>query len=178
MSPQLTAIPRELILRIVELLFELEGEQSVDSEDSRCTVTLNLARTCTRFYEILRPYLFQSITIRNTEKSGRAVKYLRGTAHVANVRTLHFKGEAPGNRKDHFKDVEGVFPATVNDILGNLSQFPHLTTLIISFNFHMHMAEQHSHWHGYRSSESEETVEQMQDAEEHEGYRGSGEEDF
>ena len=135
----------------------------------------NLSRTCTSLYEILCPYLFRCITLRNTEDSGQAVQYLCRTKRVANVKTLHFHAEAPGDEEENFHDIDGVFPTKVNDILSNLSHFPYLGTLVIDFDFHLNEADVSRRWGdmaiNLTADDTVETKEEIEKAEEQEGWR-------
>ena len=135
----------------------------------------NLSRTCTSLYEILSVYTFRYITLHNTEKSGQAVQYLGGTSRVANVKTLHFHAEAPGDAEENFHDVDAVFPTEVDDILGNLSQFSHLETLVFDFDFHLNETDGSHRWDEILTNstleDEVESKEEMQKAEEQEGWR-------
>ena len=152
-----------------------DDKQANDYASSGQQALYNLSRTCTSLYEILSPYLFRCITLRNTENSGQAVQYLCRTNRVANVKTLHFRAEAPGDEEENFHDVDGVFPTKVNDILSNLSQFPHLEALIIDFDFHLNEADGLDHWGDVLTysavDETVESKEEMEKAEEQEGWR-------
>ena len=155
-----------------------DDKQANDHTPSGQQAIYNLSRTCTSMYEILSPYLFRFITLRNTEKSGQAVQYLCRTNRVANVKTLHFQAEAPGDNEENFHDVDGVFPPKVNEILSNLSQFPHLETLVIDFDFHLNEEDPPYRWGDVLSDlladdavGAVENKEEMKKAEEQEGWR-------
>jgi len=135
----------------------------------------NLSCTCTSFYKILSPCLFRSITLRNTRKSGAAVLYLCSTNQIAYAKTLHFKGTAPGQLKEGFRDVDGVFPPEVKTVLTDLSQFPCLETLIVDFDFHLNEEDGFEHWDdvlvNLTADDDDETVEEIEKAEEQEAWR-------
>lgn len=152
-----------------------DGGQAFKVAPAREQDILNLSRTCTFFYKILSPYLFRSITLRNTQKSGVAVQYLCSTSQVAYGKTLHFMSTAPGERKPNFGDVEAVFPPEVKSVLSNLSEFPYLETLVIDFDFHLNEEEGYEHWEDLlyylAADDDDETVEEIEKAEEQEGWR-------
>lgn len=152
-----------------------DGGQAFKVAPAREQDILNLSRTCNFFYKILSPYLFRSITLRNTRKSGAAVQYLCSTSQIAYVKTLHFMGTAPGEEKPNFRDVEPVFPPEVKSVLSNLSQLPYLETLIVDFDFHLNEQEREEHWDdlltNLTADDDDETMEEIEKAEEQEGWR-------
>ena len=140
MLPPFSKLSHDLVLQIADLLWEDE-----DVKDPSSPVTdlmtcgeqavYNLSRTSTFLYQILSPYLFRCITLRNTKSSGQAVQYLRSTSQIANIKTLHFKCQLTGDKQDFHdnENIESIFPSETNDVLSDLSQFPRLVTLIIDF---------------------------------------------
>lgn len=159
-----------------------DGDQALEVVSSGEQDIYNLIRTCTSFYKILTPYLFRSITLRNTRKSGAAVLYLCSTSQISCVKTLHFKGTAPGENNEDFRDVDRVFPPEVKTVLTNLSQFPRLKTLIVDFDFHLNEEEGLEHWDDVLSyltvDDEDETVEDVERAEEQEGWRALAKKTF
>ena len=160
MPPQFKDLPQELVLRIVEILLQESKPEdrgqtvNQDRSDNEFQYDLdlhqvdfklpdgeqamiNLSRTCSAFYNMLSSQIFRSITIRNSERSGKAVNYLCTTSQIMFVKTLHFKGEAPGDESEDFYNTDRIMPQQVQSILSDLSQLPSLETLIIDFTFHL-----------------------------------------
>ena len=98
---------------------------------------LNLALTCSGLYSALSPYLFRHITLRNTKRSGQAIKYLCSTSQIAHTKALTFKAKALFNSNENYYDVENVLPEVVRETLRNFSTFPNLETLVIHFDFNI-----------------------------------------
>lgn len=172
-----------------DIIDDVSGKQSAEDQEphrenlgqaSKVTpsgeqVISNLSRACTYFYKLLSPYLFRSITLRNTEKSGAAVKYLCSTNQIAYVKTLHFRGTVPAEWSEDIRAVAQFFPPALSTVLSNLSQFPILETLIVDFDFRL----EERHWYDHRDDvlasiigdEDEETEDEIQKAEAQEGKR-------
>ena len=99
---------------------------------------LNWSSTCSKFRSFLAPYIFSSITLRNTEKSGASVDLLAKSSYRQFVRRLSFEGTAWGDMEDVFYDTEGILPAIVESVISDLSQFPNLQTVSIKFDIDFH----------------------------------------
>ncbi len=163
MLPTFSNLSHDLILQVADLLLEEEDESAknpwapvTDRMSSGEQAIFNLSRTSTSLYKILSPYLFRCITLRNTEKSGQAVQYLCSTSQVANVKTLRFKCEEPGMKEEDLHDIESIFTNEINHVLSNLSQFPHLATLIIDLGMDYF-------WDFANDVESEEEIEKAEE---------------
>ena len=131
MSLRFVDIPAELVVDIANF-----AQQDVSS----------LSRTCRGLYELLGPYTFSTIMLYNTQKSAKAVEYLLSTPKAGFVKTLVFKGEAPGETAASYLDVAGILRVEVSDILSKLSRFPNLYSLIIDLNLHFGGHEAYHHW--------------------------------
>ena len=77
--------------------------------------------------------LFETITLCNTLKSGRAVKHLLTLNHKRLVKALYVKLECQGGEIRHPHTPESVLVKDVEFILKALSCFPILKTLILDF---------------------------------------------
>ncbi len=141
------------------------GAQATNLISSGGHAIFNLSRTSTSFYRILSPYLLRCITLRNTEKSGQAVQYLCSTSQIAYIKTLHFKCKIPGKEKENSHDIESIFPAEVDDILGNLSRLPSLATLIIDFGLEDALNDVYDDLEVENSTDSRGKIEQAKEVE-------------
>ena len=179
MSSRFSNLSHELILHIADLLLEDDddgsaedrydgkaGPQATELTYSGEQAIFNLSRTSTFFYKFLSSYLFRNITLRNSAKSGQAVQYLCSTSQIANIKTLHFKGNT--KMEEDFRTFESIFPAEVNDILSNLSRFPCLATLIIDFDVEDHWTEV---FYGLWKSDTSEGEYEIKEAEDRKLWR-------
>lgn len=152
-----------------------DGYQAFKVASSGEQNIINLSRICISFYKILSPYLFRSIILRNTRKSGAAVLYLCSTNQIKYVKTLHFKAIVPGERRRDVRDVEGVFPAEVKTVLSNLSQFPCLENMSIDFDFHLNTDNESEYcddlFGNLTACDAEDTEEETERLEEQESLR-------
>lgn len=153
--------------------YDQQEKESKAQQVSGQEVLISLSRTCSLLYKTLSPYLVSDVILRNTVKSGKAVQYLRSTEQAKHVRTLLFKGDAPGDEEEGFHDVEAVFPPEVEDVLRNLSQFQNLITVKIDFDFLLDETGYHK-WSldsGTKFYMDDETRAEMEEAETKEAWR-------
>ena len=94
---------------------------------------INWSSTSSNFRSLLAPYIFTSVTLRNTEKSGFSVDLIAKSNYRQYVRDFSFEGTAPGDEEDGFTDTEEILPDVVESVLSNLSQFPTLESVRIEF---------------------------------------------
>ena len=145
MAPTIHTLSQELLLRIADLLLE-ENRKEIPSNRYDEVVEIlagdeaiqNLSRSCRSFYNLLAPYIFKNVTLRNSEKSGKAVQFLCGTPQINHVKTIHFKSDGDKELPGAFEETAVIMPAEVKSVLSNLNQMPKLETLIIDLNFHQH----------------------------------------
>ena len=86
------------------------------------------------------------------------------------MKTLHFKASTQREDEEVFRDVEGIFPPGLDAILGGLSQFPNLETLVIDFHFHVAGDAEFERYEIGLNDEFE-TEEEIANLEEQEGWR-------
>lgn len=105
---------------------------------------MNWSCTSSYFRNLIAPYIFRSIKLRNEERSGRAVTALLRTRHASLIRKLYFigtsrkaieKDEEAEDEEDKFLGVENSLPRIVFALLSNLNQFPSLHSLSIGFRY-------------------------------------------
>ncbi|KAF1348098.1 hypothetical protein BDV97DRAFT_416227 [Delphinella strobiligena] len=147
----LTSLAKELQFKIMDSVQALP----IGSFDA----LLNLSSTCSLYRIILAPFLFETITLQNTEKSGASIAAVakRGLSH--HVKVLHYIASAPGTAEeappegnvdkaleeeleeeetldeDIPKDFTNLLPPIVHSTLANLQCFPNLQNLIVEFEF-------------------------------------------
>jgi len=122
---------------------------------------------CSHFRTLLTPFLFDSITLRNTEKSGDSVARLSKSRFARYIRTFHFLGNAPGDTEDAFTDVGAIFPKIVEEIIADLTRFPNLETVQIEFEMDFD-----SDWEeGFMLFQDTESPEEREQAEQKEAWR-------
>ncbi|MCJ1371814.1 hypothetical protein MMC20_003034 [Loxospora ochrophaea] len=163
MSCPLANLAPELQLTIIDFLL---------SEDLAASYALS--STCSFCRYLLAPYIFKSIPLRNTAKSGASVSALARSPHGKHVKTIYYTGSAPGRLVEGYRDndedywdTENVFPESVNTVLSNLSEFPSLQTWSIGFFFN----HNNDHWPDpSHMFEVEETASQVALSEVDEGW--------
>ena len=174
----LTDLSDELLLKIIESLLEhdkqLHEESSKewieahidnperDDEFLYHTDLMNWSCTSSYFRNLLAPYIFKAIKLRNDSVSGSSITALLQGPHAALVNEFYFIGtildpsgnpdfsaplsafaqlDAPpiprsAQRTDSaISDHPPILPATVTSILSNLSQFPNLDSVSIGFTY-------------------------------------------
>lgn len=119
---------------------------------------MSWSSTSLYFRNLLAPYIFKSIKLRNDVKSGASVDAVLKSPHGALVKGIYFLGTIPPDIDDldddedddplaegsykESDDAEGeerpiiiTFPPVVNDLLSDLHQFPNLESLSIGFTY-------------------------------------------
>ena len=173
MHCSLVDLSDELHLKIIQELLEhdqLFHEQSLpkereldyrdrDDEFQYHRDLMNWSCTSRYFRNLLAPYIFTSIKLRNDEKSGASVDALLKGRHGVLVKEIYFLGTIPSgaanpddsveddalaegfNKKSHEagketgKSVTITLPPVVDDILSHLHQYSNLETLSIGFTY-------------------------------------------
>lgn len=175
MHCSLVDLSDELHLKIIQELLEhdqllhekslpKEGELDYTDRDDEFQYHGDLMNwSCTSLYfrNLLAPYIFTSIKLRNDEKSGASVDALLKGRHGAFVKEIYFLGTIPPgranpddnveddgdalaegfNKKSHEaekrtgKSVNITLPPVVDDILSGLHQFSNLESLSIGFTY-------------------------------------------
>lgn len=98
------------------------------------------------FRELTAPFVFSTVVLRNTEKSGTSVQSLAESHYAHVVRQVDYVGYAPfalpsdtGVMNDEdpesglYAPRDDDFPTSVQHVLQNLSKFPHLNCVSVSF---------------------------------------------
>ena len=117
---------------------------------------MNWSCTSLYFRNLLAPYIFTSVKLRNDEKSGASVDALLKGRHGALVKEIYFLGTIPSGtanpddsvedddalaekshkaEKEIGKPVTITLPPVVDDILSDLHQFSNLESLSIGFTY-------------------------------------------
>ena len=174
MHCSLVDLSDELHLKIIQKLLEhdqllhekslpKEGEEDYNDRDDEFQYHRNLMNwSCTSLYfrNLLAPYIFTSIKLRNDEKSGAAVDALLKSRHGDLVKEIYFLGTIPpemvdtddsdedddalakGFDKESLEAEEGIgksvtiaLPPVVDDILSDLHKFSNLESLSIGFTY-------------------------------------------
>ena len=164
----------ELLLKIIqELLKHAEllhqkslepdpnqGYQDRDDEFQHHRHLMNWSSTSSYFRNLLAPYIFRSIKLRNDEKSGASVDALLKSPHGDLVKEIYFLGTIPpgtadpdDNNEDDEPLAEGfhqgiddddeeeeksitiTLPPVVDTLLSDLDQFLNLESLSIGFTY-------------------------------------------
>ena len=142
MTVTLLSLPVELQLRIFALL-------DADPEDSFDTF-LHWSSTCSFYRTNLAPFVFRTLELRNTERSGGSIQAIARSPYSKHVRKLRYKGLLycdDHNEVDGFEDDEEQARAraemdvpkdlldAVQAVLSDLESFPTLDSLRIEFEF-------------------------------------------
>ena len=196
MSPHLIELQPELQLTIADALapdytglhdddvqpkYDANG-QSAPSRDSQIrnreresqTNILNWSCTSKYFRVLLASYVFKSVTLRNTEKSGASLHAVVQHPELGKyVREVRFIGYAPGDarREDPaFGDTEHILPQSVADLLSNLRRFRNLETLSVEFDYNL---SDYGEWEeeGINPADDVENLEEVKQKEGEEAWR-------
>ena len=170
MHCSLVDLSDELHLKIIQELLEhdqllhekslpKQGESGYRDRDDEFQYHGDLMNwSCTSLYfrNLLAPYIFTSIKLRNDEKSGASVDALLKGRHGALVKEIYFLGTIPpgtANPDDNVDDDDALteesheaeeengksvtitLPPVVDDILSDLHQFSNLESLSIGFTY-------------------------------------------
>ena len=174
MHRSLVDLSDELHLKIIQELLDHDqllhekslpkgGERDFRDRDEEFQYHGDLMNwSCTSLYfrNLLAPYIFTSIKLRNDEKSGASVDALLKGRHGALVKEIHFLGTIPprtanpddggevddalaegSNNKSYEagkeigKSVTITLPPVVDDILSDMRQFSNLESLSIGFTY-------------------------------------------
>lgn len=137
-----------------------EGRQDRDDEFQYHRDLMNWSCTSRYFRNLLAPYIFRNIKLRNDEKSGASVAALLKSPYGDLVKEIYFLGNIPpgmadphDDNDDHeplpegFHDVSDeaseeeeesvtvTLPPVVDNLLSDLDQFSHLESLSIGFTY-------------------------------------------
>ena len=170
MQSSLVDLSDELHLKIIQELLEhdqllhekslQEVYRDLDDEFQYHRNLMNWSCTSRYFRNLLAPYIFTSIKLRNDEKSGASVDALLKGRHGALVKEIYFLGTIPPkmahpdgnvkgddaltkelNMKSHEaekeigKPVTITLPLVVDDILSDLHRLSNLESLSIGFTY-------------------------------------------
>lgn len=121
-----------------------QGRQDRDDEFQYHRDLMNWSCTSRYFRNLLAPYIFKDIKLRNDEKSGASVAALLNGPHGDLVKGLYFLGNVPDRYLNPFCDeveeeeeesVIITLPPVVDSILSDLAQFPNIQSLSIGFTY-------------------------------------------
>ena len=93
---------------------------------------MNWSCTSVFFRDMLAPYIFETISLRNEDRSGSSVTTLSQSRHSKLVRKLMYAGSIP---KKIYRNTTGILPDSVATLLSNLKSFQNLETLSIEFPY-------------------------------------------
>ena len=177
----LLRLPLEIHLAIIAevVAAPLEDVHGIRrSRDDAATVDraslLSLGKSCSFYRGIVLPKIYESVTLRNTEKSGDSIQAIAQSTFSHHVKRLNFVGSAPGDNEGiAYRDTEGVMPESVYDVLGRLDQFSNLETLSVRFDFHFNVNfSSHEKWkRGFEMFSPKERYATVVKAEESQGWR-------
>ena len=148
----------------------------IDQAGDQATLR-NWSSTCSTYRALLAPYIFKSITLRNTEKSAFSVDAITRGRDVAYIKELHYLATAPCDSGCDDEELEHdspntavlVFPESVHKVLSSLDRFPNLHTL--SIDIHWHFEEEWDEELPYWVFEDDESDEDVKEAEEKQDWR-------
>ena len=137
-----------------------QGHQDRDDEFQYHRDLMNWSCTSQNFRNLLAPYVFRKIKLRNDEKSGASVDAVLKSSHGDLVKEIYFLGNIPpemakpdDNNEDDEPLPEGfhkesdeaeekekksitiTLPPVVDNLLSNLYQFSNLESLSIGFTY-------------------------------------------
>lgn len=119
-----------------------EKQESKESQSMHCRILDLMNWSCTASYyrDLLAPYIFESVKIRNTEASGRSVMALSKSSHSKHVKKLLYVGWTSGEAEDSDSeegclDTSSFLSEDTSSILSKLSCFPSLEALSIQFPY-------------------------------------------
>ncbi len=176
MHYSLVDLSDELLLNIIqellkhdelfhEKLFEPNPHYCIDDHDGDDEFQYHqdlMSWSCTSRYfrNLLAPYIFSSIKLRNDDKSGASIDTLLKSPHGDLVKEIYFLGTIPPNTadpdhndrddeplaegfhqaSDAAEEEEGnsiiiTLPSVVDTLLSDLTQFPNLQSLSIGFTY-------------------------------------------
>jgi hypothetical protein len=106
---------------------------------------LHLSCVNRSFRSLAAPYLFRTLILRTTVKSGMSVNLIAGSKYGKFVKKLEFVGMstltydgAPGPAPRHGELTDIVLPRSVEDALSNLITLPSLEAVSVEFTLHGH----------------------------------------
>ena len=133
-----------------------QGRQDRDDEFQYHRDLMNWSCTSRYFRNLLAPYIFKNIKLRNDEKSGASVAALLKGPHGDLVKEIYFLGNIPDTYDDNEHDeplpegfhkisdeaeeeeeesVTITLPPVVDRLLSDLDQFSNLDSLSIGFTY-------------------------------------------
>lgn len=165
MSKSLSDLPPELLVKIIEELAMLNDESRQSQNDQvsdyemwgkrpqhhgndcyRYIHHIPWSSTSMSFRNLLAPYIFASVELRNENKCGASLNALATGQHAYLIKEINYYGSALGganeesgsegeNERKSLQSVEDIFPETVGIVLSNLQRFPCLELLSIEFSY-------------------------------------------
>ncbi len=155
----------ELQLKIIEKLL---GENSNEGRKTKHDSNLS-SWSCTSSYfrDLLAPYIFKTIKLRNSHQSGSSVLELAKSRYSELVKEVHFVGSAPGNAHsadEAYRDTAAIFPESVHTVVSDLQVFPNLETLSINFNYQFNdWSEWRRRWRAIDECETDKDVKRAEE---------------
>lgn len=167
-------LPPELLMKVVNELIaendETKDENNKPQHDKLDNLNhlMKWSSTSSYFRNLLAPYIFQSVELRNEEKCGASLVALANGKHAHLVKIMNFFGSAPLDQNEGDLDVtvSEVFPGSAAQVLSNLQDFPHLDELSIEFSYTYYEMPEGLDLYG-----DEESDEKVLNAEESEAWR-------
>jgi hypothetical protein len=150
-----------------ELLLEIRDHLLITQDWERDL--LSWSATSSKFRSFLTPYLFDSITLRNTEKRGAQVEAFARSRCRHDVKTLRFAGTIlqDEDAEEGNTDIDSVLPENVERVLSDLSVFPNLEMVRIGLEMEFEDDEETE----LRAFEKVETFDDVELAEQREPWR-------
>ena len=151
---------------------ERQKRKEREQKENRVQDLRNWSCTSQFFREFLAPYIFETITLRNNNKSGASVDALSKSRCSEHIKELNYIGSAPGDaHRDEpiWSDTVAILPDSVNTLLSDLKCFPNLDILSIEFTYRFYDYEE---WdEGLDLCAEEESDEDVKAAEEQIAWR-------
>ena len=95
-----------------------------------------LASTFNFYRELILPFSFERVVLRNVVDSGLVINQIACSPRRDLVKKLHFIATAPADEKRYsLRSTPRYFPAEVRTVLSQLERFPNLTVVTIEFIF-------------------------------------------
>lgn len=179
MACHLVDLSAELQLKIVEELLQhpiakpADGDVKQEDHDTRCRDSLlNWSCTSLFFRDLLAPYIFRCVNLRNSDKCGSSLLEVVKGRHNNLVKEIRFVGSAPGDAhigEEAYEDVVAILPDSVKKVLSDLQVFPSLELLSVRFD---NQFDDYAEWdEGLNIGEEEESDEDVKQAEEKIAWR-------
>ena len=117
---------------------EKKERKERQSRGNRVHDLLNWSCTSRFFRNLLAPYIFESISLFNTDRSGSSIYALSRSEQNRHVKELIYVGRAPGDAhrdEKEYSDTEAILPRSVDSVLSNLGSFPNLENISVEFPY-------------------------------------------